>query len=89
MRSYFSVGQAEGRLRIAMGTPEHEFAVLVNPEKMTDPRVREMITAWALGIFSCPQAGISRTTVDDLLDHLEERYPIQRPLFPRPKLRLW
>jgi len=90
MRSYFAIEDVEkGRKKIALGTAEVEFALFIDERKLLDPHAREMITAWALGLFSCPGAQISKQTVDGLFDFLEDNWPLQRPLFPRPKLRLW
>lgn len=90
MRSYFSVTNVgNGRTIIAVGNAEIEFSVLIDESKLADPKWRETVTAWALGLFSCPGANISKKTIDDLFDYLEEHWPLQRSLFPRPKLRLW
>lgn len=90
MRSYFSIECApDGRRKIAVGNTEFEFALVLDEQKLRDPHARETVTAWALGLFSCPGANISKKTIDDLFDYLEENWPLQRPLFPRPKLRLW
>lgn len=90
MRSYFSVTDAgSGRKIIAVGTADIEFSVVVDEPKLRDPKWRETVTAWALALFSCPGANISKKTMDDLFDYLDEQWPLQRSLFPRPKLRLW
>ena len=90
MRSYFAIEDAgRGRKKIALGNSELEFALFIDEGKLGDPHARETVTAWALGLFSCPGAHISKQSVDDLFDFLEESWPLQRPLFPRPKLRLW
>jgi hypothetical protein len=90
MRSYFSITDAgRDRKLIAIGNPEIEFSLLIDGTKLRDPKWRETITAWALGLFSCPGAHIAKSTIDELLDYLEEHWPLQQSLFPRPKLREW
>jgi len=90
MRSYFSVeAEPDGRRKISVGNTEFEFALVLDDEKLRDPHARETVTAWALGLFSCPGAKVSMETVNGLLNYLEDVWPLQRTLFPRPKLRLW
>lgn len=90
MRSYFSLTDAgSGKKLIAVGTADIEFSLLIDEAKLQDPKWRETVTAWALGLFSCPGTNLSKETIDGLLDYLEETWPLQRSLFPRPKLRLW
>lgn len=90
--SYFSVESDRldpKRLILALGNEDHEFAVRLNRLAIYDPKTREMINAWAIGIYTCPRANIAHRTIEEFLDHLEKEFPMERSLFPRPKIRQW
>jgi hypothetical protein len=79
----------EYRVRITVGADQYEFSLLIPWSDLRNPRGRELVTAWAIGLFTAPGSGISHELVQGLLDYLDERFPIERPLFRRPRLRLW
>lgn len=91
-RSYFVVeldSSDQKKINITLGTDSHEFTLRLSKLAIYDQKTREMISAWALGLYTCPQANISHRTVEEMLDHLEREFPLERTLFPKPKLRLW
>lgn len=77
------------RARITLGGDRYEFSMLMPWDDLRDVRGREIVTAWALGLFTMVGSGINHRVVDELLDHLDQRFPVEKPIFRRPKLRLW
>lgn len=90
---YFAVDkvpmQGEMRARITLGGPRHEYSLTLPWSELRDPKGRELITSWAVGIFTITESGIAYSLVDQLLDYLEQRFPLDRPLIRRPPLGKW
>lgn len=90
---YFAIDKVQNQgeiwARITLGGPRHEYSLTLPWSELRDPKGRELITSWAVGIFTLTGSGISHNLVDQLLDYLEERFPMDRPLIRRPPLRKW
>jgi len=90
--SYFAIERDAAdntKMQIVLGNEHQEFVLRIRGTDLFDRRKREMVNAWALGIYTCPYANVSHKTVQELLDYLEREFPLERMLFPRPKIRLW
>lgn len=89
---YFSIerccGESEAQAKITLGG-KYDFSLVVPWRELRDPATRELITSWALGLFTLTGSGIGMSLVENLLDYLEERFPVERPLMRRPPLRKW
>lgn len=65
------------------------FKMEIPRNKISDPLMREAIIAWVLGLYSIPGIRISKSCIESLLDRLEERFPIEKPLCHRPRIKIW
>ncbi|MEM1953413.1 MAG: hypothetical protein QW299_08820 [Candidatus Caldarchaeum sp.] len=74
---------------------EHiDYAITVPWSMLRDAATREVVTSWAIGLVTIYGSGVSCTSVEELLDYLDDRFPIERPVIRRPDIarifkRLW
>jgi len=91
---YFIMGYTESELgpsfsiTVVAGN-QASFKLEIPRNKIYDPLMRETIIAWVLGLYSIPGVRISKDCVESLLDRLEERFPIEKPLCRRPRIKIW
>jgi len=79
----------EKRAKVTLVTPKYEFALVLPYDDLRTWEGRELIWAWAMGIFTIPASDLLLEVVDRLFDCLDQSYPVKDATLYRPRLRLW
>jgi len=79
----------EKRAKLTLVTPKYEFALVLPYGDLRTSEGRELIWAWAMGIFTIPASDLPLELVDRLFECLDQSYPVKDAALYRPRLRLW
>jgi len=76
----------EKRAKLTLVTPKYEFALVLPYGDLRTSEGRELIWAWAMGIFTIPASDLPQMTrsarpvelVDRLFEYLDQSYPLAK-----------
>lgn len=81
-----SVVFGEGRrARLTVGNQRYSFDMTIGWDDLRTAEGREKIYLWAVSVASIPESGISLQIVEQLLEFLDQQYPIS----PQRNTRWW
>lgn len=93
MRTYWTVQyDAQGperKVRLIIGNNDYEFAFMLSPADLQDPKGREKVHAWLTGVVFIPGITLATEEAERFLDWLDERFPVPASGLRRPKFRLF
>jgi hypothetical protein len=78
----------DGRMQLAIESNGVLYALAIESERLRNPFGRELVSAWAVAVATIPGSKIEFTAVDELLDYLDQTFPVKTTL-RRPRWTIW